>query len=142
MDNKELVRQCFEKGCNQRDTEGAAELLSDDYMLHDPSQPDFPGGREAFKKMCSGFMEAMRDASCVIEDQIAEGDKVVTRFTFSGCQTKDLPDIPSQGKCFKMGGINISRVVDGKIAEEWSYMDELGMRKQLTGAEPSSVKAT
>jgi len=131
MDNKELVRLGFEKGCNQHDMEAAVELISEDYMLHDPSMPDFPGGREAHKKMCSAFMEAIRDSSCTIEDQIAEGDKVVTRFTFSGCQVKDLPDMPSKGGCFKVSGVTVSRVADGKIAEEWMYMDELGMRKQL-----------
>lgn len=134
MENKELVRLGFERGCNQRDTEGAAELISEDYMLHDPSMPDFPGGREAFKELCSGFMEAIRDASCTIEDQIEEGDKVVTRFTFSGCQQKDLPEIPSNGRCFKVSGVTISRVADGRIAEEWMVMDELGMRRQLGGS--------
>lgn len=134
MDNKELVRLGLEKGCNQHDNEGAAELLSEDCMLHDPSQPDFPGGREAFKEMCSGFMESIRDASCTIEDQISEGDKVVTRFTFSGCQMKDLPDIPSKGKCFNVSGMTISRMADGKIVEEWMSMDELGMRRQLERA--------
>jgi predicted ester cyclase len=81
--------------------------------------------------MCNGFMEAIRDASCTIEDQIAEGDKVVTRFAFSGCQMKDLPEIPSNGGCFNVSGVTISRVADGKIVEEWMYMDELGMRRQL-----------
>ncbi|MEW6532741.1 MAG: ester cyclase [Thermodesulfobacteriota bacterium] len=131
MDNKELVRLAFEKGCNQQDIEGSLELISEAYMLHDPSQPDFPGGRDAFKEMCGSFMESIRDASCTIEDQVAEGDRVVTRFTFSGCQTKDLPDIPNKGGCFNVSGITISRVADGKIAEEWMTMDELGMRKQL-----------
>ncbi len=131
MDNKELVRLAFERGCNQHDMEGSAEFISEDYMLHDPSQPDFPGGKEAFKQMCSGFMEAIRDSSCTIEDQVAEGAKVVTRFTFSGCQTKDLPDMPSKGGCFNVSGVSIARVADGKIAEEWIFTDDLGMRKQL-----------
>jgi len=131
MDNKELVRLAFEKGCNQHDMEAAVQLVSEDYMLHDPSMPDFPGGREAHLEICRSFMESIRDSSCTIEDQIAEGDKVVTRFTFSGCQTKDLPDMPSKGGCFNVSGVTVSRVADGKIAEEWMYMDELGMRKQL-----------
>lgn len=134
MDNKELIRLAFDRGCNQHDIEATLELISEDYMLHDPSQPDFPGGLEAFKEMCGGFMESIRDASCTIEDQVSEGDRVVTRFTFSGCQTKDLPDIPNTGGCFNVSGITISRVADGEIAEEWMTMDELGMRKQLGSA--------
>jgi steroid delta-isomerase-like uncharacterized protein len=131
MNNKEVVRLGFERGCNQHDLDAALELISEDYMLHDPSNPDFPGGREAHRQMCSAFMEAIRDSSCTIEDQVSEGDKVVTRFTFSGCQVKDLPDLPNKGGCFKVSGITVSRIADGKIAEEWMYMDELGMRKQL-----------
>ncbi len=71
MDNKELVRSCFEKGCVQQDLDAVAEFISEDYMLHDPTVPDFPGGREAHQAMCKGFHEAIRDASCSIEDQVA-----------------------------------------------------------------------
>jgi steroid delta-isomerase-like uncharacterized protein len=131
MDNKELVRSCFEKACVQHDLDAAYELVSEDYISHDPTNPDFAGGREAHKEMCKSFGDAMKDTHCTIEDQIAEGDRVVTRWTFSGCQTKDLPGIPSKGKCFNVSGITISRVADGKIAEEWVNMDALGMREQL-----------
>jgi len=131
MDNKELVRSCFQKGCVEHDMDAAFELLSEDYILHDPTVPDFSGGRESVKAMCKSFHEAIRDSTCTIEDQVAEGDRVVTRWTFSGCQTKDLPDIPSKGKCFNVDGITISRVADGKIAEEWVSMDAQGMKQQL-----------
>ena len=134
MDNKELVRSRFEKGCVQHDLDAAWELTTEDYKVHDPTQPNFPGGREAHKAMCKGFHEAIRDSSCTIEDQIAEGDRVVTRWTFSGCQTKDLPGMPSKGGCFNVSGITISRVANGKIAEEWVNMDALGMRQQLGSA--------
>jgi hypothetical protein len=80
-------------------------------------RPDFSGGVDAFKEMMSECMEGSRDESFVIDDIIAESDRVVTRWTASGCQTKDLPGIPNQGKCFKIGGISISRVSDGKISE-------------------------
>jgi predicted ester cyclase len=130
LDNKELVRSFFEKACVLRDRDAASEFVSEDYVMHNPMAPDFPGGREAFKDMCKGS-DAIKDMSCSIEDQFAEGDRVVTRWKVSGCQVKDLPDIPSKGLCFKMDGITISRVADGKVAEEWVSMDALGMRKQL-----------
>ncbi len=131
MDNKELVRSYFEKGCLQHDAEGAAELVSEDYILHDPSDPDFAGGREGFRRRAQSCGQGMRDTSCIIDDQFAEGDRVATRWTVSGCQTKDLPGIPNKGRCFKMSGITISRVANGKIAEEWMTVDALGMRQQL-----------
>jgi steroid delta-isomerase-like uncharacterized protein len=131
MDNKELVRSCFEKACNRHDVDGASELVSEDYMLHDPTEPNFRGGREAFKEMCNGFLEATRDLACTVKDQVAEGNRVATRWTCSGCQTKDLPGIPNQDRCFNFSGITISRVADGKIAEEWVNMDSSGFREQL-----------
>jgi len=134
IDNKELVRSAFEKGCNQHDLDAAYEMVSENYVVHDPTMPDAPSGREAHKEICRSFSEAMRDTHCTIEDQVAEGDRVVTRWTFSGCQTKDLPGIPSQGRCFTVDGITISRLADGKIAEEWVNMDTLGMRQQLGAA--------
>ena len=73
MDNKEIVRLCFEKGCVEHDMDAAYELISEDYILHDPTNPDFPGGREAHKEMCKSFSEAMRDTSCSIEDQSRGG---------------------------------------------------------------------
>ena len=131
VDSKELVRSWFEKSCVLHDLDAAPEMITEDYVTHNPNEPDFPGGREAFKKMCGGYREAIRDTSCTIEDQIAEGDRVVTRWKVSGCQTKDLPGIPSKGGCFNMSGITITRVADGKIAETWVNMDALGMRQQL-----------
>ncbi len=134
MDNKELVRLFHEKVFDRHDMDGAAELVSDNYCLHDPAMPDFPGGREAFKNMCRGGMEGMRDLSVTINDQIAEGNRVATRWTMSGCQTKDFPGIPNKGGCFTVGGITISRVVDGKIAEEWVDWDDQGFARQLGSA--------
>jgi steroid delta-isomerase-like uncharacterized protein len=130
LSNKELVRSFFEKACVLHDRDAASEFVSEDYVMHNPMAPDFPGGREAFRDMCKDA-GAIRDMSCSIEDQFAEEDRVVTRWKVSGCQQKDLPDIPSQGRCFNMEGITISRVADGKIAEEWVSMDALGMRRQL-----------
>lgn len=134
MDNKELVRVFHERTFVQHDLDGAAELITENYCVHDPAMPNFEGGREAFKKMCGAGMEGLRDFSVTINDQIAEGDRVATRWTMSGCQTKDFPGIPNKGGCFKVGGITISRVADGKIAEEWVDWDDQGFAGQLGSA--------
>jgi len=135
MGNKELVRTFVDKAFVQHDLDGAFEFISEDYMLHDSTHPDFPGGRAAFKEMLRECMESgVQNPSFTIDDQFAEDDRVVTRWTSSGCQTKDLPGIPSKGKCFNVSGITISRVSDGKIAEDWVTMDELGLQRQLGSA--------
>ena len=133
-DNKELVRTYLEKAFAQTDLDAAAEMISDHYCLHDPLRPNFSGGRDAFKNAHKAYIHGVRDHSFTINDQIAEGDKVVTRWTVKGCQTKDLPGIPSKEQCFKVGGITISRVADGKIMEEWQDWDALGLRSQLGSA--------
>ncbi len=134
VDNKALVRTYLERAFVQHDLDAAAELISEDYCLHDPVRPDFSGGRESFKAVHKVYLNGVRDHSFTINDQIAEGDRVVTRWTVTGCQTKDLPGIPSKGECFKIGGITISRVSDGHIVEEWQDWDNLGLAKQLGNA--------
>jgi steroid delta-isomerase-like uncharacterized protein len=129
--NKQLVRAFFERAFVRHDLDAAAELISDDYCLHDPTRPDFRGGVNAFKEAQEVYLQAIRGHSLTIDDQIAEDDRVVTRWTASGCQMKDLPGIPDKGACFKIGGITISRVSNGKIVEEWQDWDDKGLARQL-----------
>jgi steroid delta-isomerase-like uncharacterized protein len=133
-DNKELVRTFLEKAFVRHDLDSAADLISEDYCLHDPTRPSFSGGRESFKAVHKVYLQSIRDHSFTINYQMAEGDRVATRWTVTGCQEKDLPGIASKGKCFKIGGITISRVSDGKIVEEWQDWDNLGLARQLGSA--------
>jgi len=130
MRNKELVRTYFEKAFAQCDLDGASEFLSDNYMLHDPMRPDFAGGRDAFKQIHSVYMRGIRNHSFTIDDQIAEDDRVATRWTVSACQSREVDDLPAKDECYKVSGITVSRVSDGKIVEEWQDWDALGMLKQ------------
>jgi predicted ester cyclase len=75
-----------------------------------------------------------------IEDQIAEGDKVVTRLTACGTHERDLPGIPRTGSKMKMTATVIHRIAGGKLVEKWSDKDVLGMLQQL-GVIPSSKAA-
>jgi steroid delta-isomerase-like uncharacterized protein len=131
MNNKELIRKHFETAFVHNDLDTASKFVSDDYRLHGPFRTGSQTGPGAFKEAQGVYLRAMRDHSATIDDQIAEGDRVVTRWTASGCQTRDLPGIPDKGKCFKVGGITISRVSDGKIAEEWIEWDTADFARQL-----------
>lgn len=131
--NKSIVLRLFEevmKG-NLAITD---ELMAEDYTQH--SVFGIPNGREGFKQFFMAFATAVPDAQFVIEDVTAEGDKVVTRFTVNGTQTGALQGIPPTGKKFSMKGIDIFRVVDGKVVEHWDAVDQLGMLQQL-GAIPT-----
>ena len=131
--NKTIVRRLFEE-VMKGNLAIADELIAADYAQH--SVFGIPDGREGFKQFFMAFAAAVPDAHFVIEDVIAEGDKVVTRFTVTGTQTGALQGIPPTGKKFAMKGIDIFRVVDGKIVEHWDAVDQLGMLQQL-GAIPT-----
>jgi steroid delta-isomerase-like uncharacterized protein len=131
--NKSIILRLFDE-VMKGNLAIADELITEDYAQH--SVFDIPNGREGFKQFFMAFAAAVPDAQFVIDDVIAEGDKVVTRFTVNGTQTGALQGILPTGKKFSMKGIDIFRVVDGKVVEHWDAVDQLGMLQQL-GVIPS-----
>jgi predicted ester cyclase len=102
-----------------------------DYLDHNP--PPFPTsatGRERLKEDFKIFLEATPGYHR-IEDQIAEGDKVVTRLTSYGKHEGDLPGAPKTGNDMKMTSITIHRIANGKLAEKWSEKDVIGFLTQI-----------
>ena len=137
--NKALVRRFYEE-IDKGNLKAMDELVAEDYVDHSP--PPFPGlapGREGLKQAFELFWEATPGYH-KIEDQIAEGDKVVTRMTAYGAQEGDLPGIPRTGNKLEMTATVIHRIEDGKLAEKWSDKDVLGFLQQL-GVIPASEAA-
>jgi steroid delta-isomerase-like uncharacterized protein len=129
-DNKALVRRFYEE-IDKGNVDMMDDLVAEDYVDHSP--PPFPGfasGREGVKQAFRLFWDATPGRHH-IEDQIAEGDKVVTRLTAYGLHEGDLPGIPATGKQIKMTGTVIHRVENGKLAEKWSDKDVMGFLQQL-----------
>ena len=126
--NKTIVRRLFEE-VMKGNLAIADELIATEYAQH--SVFGIPDGREGFKQFFMAFATAITDAHFVVEDVIAEDDKVVIRLTVSGTQTGALQGIPPTGKKFAMTSIDIFRVVDGKLVEHWDAVDQLGMLQQL-----------
>jgi steroid delta-isomerase-like uncharacterized protein len=94
-------------------------------------------GPEDVKRFMGEFREAFPDFHSTIEDQIAEGDKVVTRWTMSGIHQGEFRGIAPTGKQITVTGIGIFRFSDeGKVIESWDNFDQLGMMRQL-GVVPS-----
>jgi predicted ester cyclase len=128
--NKELVRR-FYREIDAGNLDALDELVAEDYLDHSP--PPFPGfavGREGLKEAFRLFWDAT-PGTHEIEDQIAEGDKVVTRLTARGTQTGDLPGIPATGNEMLMTATVIHRIENGRLAEKWSNKDVLAMLQQL-----------
>lgn len=128
--NKALVRRFYEE-IDKGNISILDELLAADYVDHSP--PPFPGlapGREGVKQSFRLFQQAT-PGSHRIEDQIAEGDKVVTRLTSTGKHEGDLPGAPRTGNEMKMTSITIHRIANGKLVEKWSEKDMIGLLQQI-----------
>ena len=135
-ENKAVSRRVAEEIFNGGNLDLADELYASDYVLHDPSLPEDLTGPEGIKRYAAMTLGAFPDIRVAVEDQVAEGDKVVSRWTATGTHTGDLMGIPPTGRRVEISGVTINRFSGGKIAEDWYQSDDLGMMQQL-GVVPS-----
>ena len=133
-DNKAIDRRVTEEGWNQGNTALFDEFFTADFIGHDPFGPVH--GPEGFKQFYATYRSAFPDTHLTIEDQIAEGDTVVTRWTATGTNQGTLMGIPPSGKRVTITGISITRIANGKAVEDWVNFDALGMLQQI-GAIPT-----
>ncbi len=136
-ENKALVRRWFEELFNAENLDVADEITAPDHVNHDPTLPDLPPGPEGDKHVVNLYHGAFPDANITVEDQVAEGDEVVTRWTGRGTHQGDLMGVPPSGNRVEVAGMTLNRVSGGKIVETWTNYDALGMMRQI-GAMPSS----
>ncbi len=130
-DNKLVVRRSFEELFTRGDLRVADEVFAPDYVGHDPTLPHDLHGPEEFKQFVRMYRSAFPDLTLTVEDQIAEGDLVVTRFTARGTHRGELMGIPPTGNCVAITGISIDRMRDGKSVESWTNYDVMTMMQQL-----------
>lgn len=130
-ENKAIVYRFFEEIFNQQAYAVVDEIVAVAYINHNPAPNELPG-RDGLKQFAAYFHSGSEDARFVIEDQIAEGDKVATRWTATGTHTGEYADIPATGKHSASKGINIHRMVDGQIQEGWLEWDALGWLQQIS----------
>ena len=128
-DNKAVVRRLIEEGFNQRNLAIFDELYAPDFVYYLGSTTI--QGREPYKQFTSMNFTAFPDVHFTIEDQVAEADKVVTRWTWRGTHQGPFQGIPPTGKHVMVTGIDISRFEGGKSVEHWLNMDTLGMLQQI-----------
>ena len=128
--NKELSRR-FTELFSTGDDMLADEVLSPDVVFHGTTGDGEVRGVEAMKAFVAAYRRAFPDARSTVAEQVAENDKVVTRWRARGTHRGALGPIPSTGRVFEMDGITIERIAGGKIAEVWVARDELGLLSQL-----------
>ncbi len=134
-ENKALIQQVVEEASNKGNLSVIDEILSPDYVNHS-LPPGVPNDREGYKQMVKMNHTAFSDFHITIEDVIAEGDKVVLRFNWSGTHKEEFQGISSTGKHIIVNAITIYRIEGGKVVEQWAQMDSMGMMQQL-GVVPS-----
>jgi steroid delta-isomerase-like uncharacterized protein len=136
-ENKEKMRRVFEEAFGQGKVEVIDEVLHSDFVCYDPnSEAGEVRGAETIKGEVGYFHNAFPDFFWRVEDQVAEGDKVTSRYTFGGTHQGEFFGIAGTGKRIEITGINIDRFdEDGKLIEEWAEYDLLGAMQQM-GAIP------
>jgi predicted ester cyclase len=129
--NKSIARR-FSQVWGTGDLEILDELASPEITVSFPVFPHAIKGIAAFKEMLTRLRSAFGNADIQIEEEIAEGDKVVLRWSFSATHQAEFPPgIRPTGKRLKWTGISIYRIVDGKVVEETGEEDYLGILRQL-----------
>lgn len=125
--NKALARRYLEEALSQGDAATVAEVFPDSgFVLN--GRLLRPADLGAMRQH---LLERFPDFHLVIEDQIAEGDRVVTRVTFHGTHSAEYQGIPPSGRRVSWGGIAIDRVENGKVIEGWHQADDWALLRQL-----------
>jgi predicted ester cyclase len=127
--NKALTRRFYEQALNGRQAHVIDEIAAAGYDEHDPL-PGQGKGREGLKNRVNMLVEGLAP-TFTIEDLIAEGDRVVVRWTNSGRHVGDFLGAAPTDRPYAIAGIDIYRVQDGQLAEHWHVVDQLSMLQQL-----------
>ena len=134
--NKTVSRRFFDEVWNKGNLTVLDEIIAKDHVNSGPgSIPGLPTGPEGTKQLVTVYRNAFPDVHFTIDEQIAEGDKVVTRWSAQGTHQGELAGLPATGKSSTVTGIAVDRIANGKITESWGIFDEFGMMQQL-GAIP------
>jgi len=136
---KELVRRFVERYQNDADEAALVEHIHPNVVDHS-RPPGIAPGIEGVRQQFDGFRAAFSGFRATILDQIAEGDKVVTRKVFRGTHTGPFQGIAPTGRDVEIHVIDIVRVSEGQVVEHWNCVDRLGLLAQL-GALPQPTSA-
>lgn len=133
-ENKALIYHFYEE-IEKGNMDVVYEIFAADYVGHTPGSPDIHGP-EGFKEFAAPFLTAFPDLKHVIEDIIAEGDKVAARLSFPCTHKGEFMGIAPTGKKIIYTAIGIDRFSGGKIVESWAEYDAIGLMQQLGAVPP------
>ncbi|HZS02331.1 MAG TPA: ester cyclase [Chloroflexota bacterium] len=134
--NKELIRRLVADGWGKGDQATVDALLAPTFVDHAAELGGGASDAAGFKEQVREFRAAFPDGKTQIDDLIAEGDKVVLRWTDGGTHRGPFMGVAPTGKRVTLTGIDIYRIADGKIVEYWCSEDVLGLLEQLGAVQP------
>jgi steroid delta-isomerase-like uncharacterized protein len=137
QENKVIVLRHWEEVVSKGKLDLIDEIFAPDFVAHEADQDI--RGPEGVRQFILMLRAAFPDLQVTVEDVLAEGDKVVQRWSAHGSHQGELMGLAPSGKRISVAGITISRFEGGKVAEEWELYDMRGMMQQL-GALPSSTE--
>lgn len=129
---KAIARLEFEEVYSKGRIELLDEILGDEYVCYDPALPEPVRGRHGLRDAVLGFRAAMPDLRFTVDQQVAEGDRVVTAWTATGTHTGELMGVPGTGRRVTMAGVDIERFEGDRIVEVWALWDAFGVYRQIT----------
>ncbi len=132
-ENKALLQRAYEQIFNQGNLGQIENFFSTDLVDHEAPPPGMEGldGIEVLRQFVQVSREAFPDLEFTVEDMIAEGDKVVARYTMRGTHQGEFMGVAPTGNRLEVTGIDIVRFEGGKMTEHWANSDTLGMMQQL-----------
>jgi steroid delta-isomerase-like uncharacterized protein len=125
--HKQLARRWFDEVINQRDLDAIPEIFTEDYVWHGPGGAELTGVEEV-REFAAAILAASDDRRAAVHQQVEEDDLVVTRFTSRGHHTGPYRGVGPTGAMWTTEGIVISRIEDGRIAEDWEILYQSGLR--------------
>lgn len=128
--NKELVRRFAQEVVNQSDADAVERFVHADYVEREPLPGQLPG-REGLTRWYRDYLAAFPDLHWTLEEQVAERDRVVSRFTMVGTHEGPFLDVPATGREVRVGIVLLHRIADGKIIEGYTFPDGLAAFRQL-----------
>jgi steroid delta-isomerase-like uncharacterized protein len=128
--NLEIARSVSEEVWGKGNAALIDELYAENFVDLNPV-PGIPNTRDGLKMQLAAFSQAFPDMNTTVNDIVAEGDKVVLRYTIRGTHTGDMMGVPPTGKSGEIAGITMLRLEDGKIVEEFSLADMMTLYQQL-----------
>jgi len=138
-ENKQIIQRFVEETINRKNLDAIDELVAENFIEHVP----FPGqgpGRDGLRHAIGTLLHAFPDMHWTLDEQIGEGEKVVSRFRWTGTQHGEFLGIPPSGRSVTVWGVVMDLVRDGVLSESRIIMDTVGLLQQL-GAIPAPGKA-